>query len=214
MGIHLKASDTSFFAKRIGIPGKRSFHQRMALATSWCLGCNAGGCLDLWQLLLMGVASQMTLPFSETVRLGNIFGTLARGTEMTPSSSPLPGSSRVISARPLVASFHNCCAASSRCSRRLGCGADFTLRVWSMSACALTPNKAVSLALASTAGWTNPSKKPSCNLSKWSPCNSIYLLRRLRSDSFHPPAAFKTSLPLAAASPKAAFVNGCCKHPR
>ena len=41
--IHLRASETSFLLRSMRIRGNRNFHHRMALATSWCSGCRAGG---------------------------------------------------------------------------------------------------------------------------------------------------------------------------
>ena len=45
--IHLNASATSFFAKRIGTPGSPGTHQRIIRMTSRWRGWSVGGCAEV-----------------------------------------------------------------------------------------------------------------------------------------------------------------------
>ena len=136
-------------------------HQGAASSTKWwpwatseCFGCRAGGCRDLWHV--SAVASHMTRPLLERVRSGIIFGTLAIGTDMTPSNRP-SSASRHTRALPLLASFHSCAAASSRWSRKLGCGVHLTRTCVSHVEFAAIPSTA--LALAFSTGCRLPSPR-------------------------------------------------------
>ena len=207
-GTHLKASLTSFLLNSTGTPGNFCFHHRMALATSACFGWSAGGCLSLLHVLLMGVASHMMRPLSDTVLSGNILGTLAIGTEMTPCRR-WPPWSKQIKALPLAASSQSWAAASSRWSLRLGWGEHRILSVPSFVEWALIPSTAFLLAFSNSPSSTNPSKKVPWSCWKWSPWFSTQVLLRTLHASSQPPAVPRSAAFLKRAWLKASSFRNC-----